>query len=130
MTNSFWVRFPSHLLKDLLLFVCPSFFFDKRSQNHSKAEVVWDLWRSSCPVFLLLQGDQTMLSRTMSEQLVNICKNGDITTSLGNLCQCSIMLTVKNVFPHIQMQPLVFQFVPTASSVTGIVTKFHYRWKE
>ena len=37
------------------------------------------------------------LPRTISRQLLNISMNGDSTTSLGNLCQCSVALTVKSV---------------------------------
>ena len=33
--------------------------------------------------------------RTMSRRLLNISKDGDSTTSLGNLCQCSAPHTVK-----------------------------------
>jgi len=51
----------------------------------------------------------------MSRELLNIPKNGDFTNSLGTLCQCSVTLTVKEVFPHVQTEPLVFQFVPIAS---------------
>lgn len=41
------------------------------------------------------------------------------TTSLANLCQCSIPFTVKKAFPDIQPKP-PFPFVPIASSpVTG-----------
>lgn len=35
--------------------------------------------------------------RTMSRQLVNICKDGDTIISLGNLFWCSIILTIKIV---------------------------------
>lgn len=43
----------------------------------------------------------------MSRQLLNISRDGDSTTSLGKLCQCSVTPTVKKCFlPH------VFQFVP------------------
>ncbi|XP_074997864.1 armadillo repeat-containing protein 1 isoform X2 [Calonectris borealis] len=34
----------------------------------------------------------------MSRQLLNISKGGDSTTSLANLCQCSVTLTVKKCF--------------------------------
>jgi len=36
-------------------------------------------------------------------------KRGDSTASLGNLCLCSVTFTV---FPDVQMEPPVFQFVP------------------
>lgn len=41
-------------------------------------------------------------------------KDGDSTTSLGNLYQCSVPLMVK-VFPDGQMQPHMLWFVPIAS---------------
>jgi len=55
----------------------------------------------------------------MLRQLLNISKDGDATTSLDNPCQCSVILMVK-VFPDVQREPPVFQFVPIASHpVTG-----------
>jgi len=54
------------------------------------------------------------LSMTMSRLFLNISKEGDSTTSLGNLCQCSITLTVKKVFPDVQREPPLLQFLPIA----------------
>jgi len=38
------------------------------------------------------------LPRIMSRWLLNVSKNGDCTTSPGNLCQCSATLTVRKCF--------------------------------
>ena len=51
------------------------------------------------------------LPRTVSRWLLNMSKDGDSTVSLGNLCQYSVPLTVKKVFPNVQTEPPVFQFV-------------------
>lgn len=46
-------------------------------------------------------------------RLLNIPKDGDYTSSLGNLCQYSVTLTVKVLFCHIQRESHVFQpFTP------------------
>lgn len=54
------------------------------------------------------------------KQLLNIHKEGDSTTTLGNLCQCSITLMVKKVFSDVQSKPPVLQFAPIAS---GLITR-------
>lgn len=43
----------------------------------------WNCFRSSC------------LLRTMSSEVLNISRDGDFTTSLGNLFQCLTTLTIK-----------------------------------
>lgn len=45
------------------------------------------------------RGTQSRLPRTMTRQLLKICKEGDYTTSPGSLCQGSITCTVKTCFP-------------------------------
>lgn len=55
--------------------------------------------RSSCPEFCL-------------GRLLNIPKHGDYTTSLGNLCQYSVTLTVKEHLCHIQRNLLCFSLLP------------------
>jgi len=56
----------------------------------------------------------------MSGWLLNISKYGVSITSLEYLCQCSDILTVKKKFCHVEMEPPVFQFVPSVSCpVTG-----------
>ena len=70
--------------------------------------------------WLRLEGTQSQLPRTMSRWLLNFSKDGDSTSSLGNLCPCSVNLTVEKVFPNVQREPPVFRFVPVASGpVTG-----------
>lgn len=49
----------------------------------------------------------------MSRQLLKTSKKWNSTTSLGNLCQC--FDTCKEVFPNVQMEPPVFQSVPSVS---------------
>ena len=62
--------------------------------------------------------------RATSRRLLNISKDGESTTSLGNLCQCLVTSHSQKVFPDVQREPPVFQFVPIASCpVTG------YHWK-
>lgn len=55
---------------------------------------------------------QSQSSRITPRQLSNISKDGELSTSLGNLC--SVTLTGK-VFTDIQREPLVFQCVPITS---------------
>ena len=45
------------------------------------------LWRSSGPTSLLKQGHLEQVARTMLRWLLNISKEGDSTTPVGNLCQ-------------------------------------------
>ena len=52
------------------------------------------------------------LLRTMFRQLLNISKDGDRTTSLGNLCQSSITLTVKRGFLMFRWSLLCFNLCP------------------
>lgn len=44
------------------------------------------------------RGTESRLPRTMSRSLLKISKEGDFTTSLGNLCQCFITHTVWKCF--------------------------------
>ena len=64
---------------------------------------------------------QSQLPRTMPRGLLSISKDGDSTTSLGNLCHPQS----KKMFPDVQKEPPVFQVVPTAP---GPGTEHH--WKE
>jgi len=62
---------------------------------------------------------QSWLLRTVPRWLLSISHVGDSTTSLGNLCQESVTITAKKVFPGVHGEPPVF-FVPTGTSpVTG-----------
>lgn len=70
---------------------------------------------------------QSRLSRTMSRQILSLPRSteGDATTTLGNVCRCSVTCTVKKCFLMFRQSFLCFLFVPMASCpVTG-----HY-WKE
>ncbi|KAM4784730.1 uncharacterized protein ACIQIH_004007 [Cyanocitta cristata] len=62
---------------------------------HGRIEAGRDLWRSSGPASLL---KQSQLPRTMSRRLPSISSEGGSTTSLGNLCQCSVTLRVQKYF--------------------------------
>lgn len=87
------------------------------STNHRINEVGREFWSSS--------GTQAgsprsgcSLSRSVSRWLLIISKDGASKLSLGNLCECLISLTV--MFPDVQMEFSVFQFVPIPSGpVTG-----------
>ena len=88
-------------------------------QNHRMAELGRDLCRSSCPA------TSRRLHRTISRWLLSISKDGDSTTSLGNLCQCRSPSQWKSVSSFVQREPPIFQFVPVVSGpVTG------HQWKE
>ena len=77
-----------------------------------------DFWNSSSWTLLLKQSHLELVAQD------DVCEDGDSTTSLGNLCQCSVTLTVK-LFPDVQREPPAFQFVPIASCpATG------HHWKE
>jgi len=64
---------------------------------------------------LLKQLPYSRLCRKSSRQVLINSREGNSTASLGSLFQCSVTLTVKKFFPHVQMELPVFQFVPIAS---------------
>ena len=47
---------------------------------------------------LLQQGHPELVPRTTSGELLKISEDGDYTTSLGSLCQCSVTCTVWKYF--------------------------------
>jgi len=53
------------------------------------------------------------LPGTMSRWLLSISKVGDSTTSLGNLCQCSVTFTVKKHFLTFRGNLLCFSLSPS-----------------
>lgn len=57
----------------------------------------------------------------MSRWLFNISMDGDSTTSLGKLCQCTVLI-VKKVLPEVQREPPAFLFVPFAAPVLWLGT--------
>lgn len=69
-----------------------------RSQNQRMSEFGRDLWRPSGPIPLLKQSHLDRLPRTMHRWCLNISRAGDSITSLCNLWQWSVILTVKKCF--------------------------------
>ena len=69
-----------------------------KTLGHKITQVGGCLWGSSRPTPLPTQGPLEQVPKTVSRQLLIISKNGDSTTFLGNLCQCSVTLTVKKAF--------------------------------
>ena len=66
------------------------------------------------------------LHRTLSRWILNISREGDSTTSLGSLCQCSITLRVKKFFlTSVQLELPLLQFVPIAPCPVA-----EHHWKE
>lgn len=63
-------------------------------ENHRIVGVGRDLWRSSSPTFHKAV-PLRKLHGLVSRRVLNISWEGDFTTSLGSLCQCSDTLTVK-----------------------------------
>lgn len=61
------------------------------SQTHSS-------WKGSLGIesnTLLKQDPYSRLCRKLSQWILNVCRDGDSTVSLGRLFQCSVTLTVK-----------------------------------
>jgi len=52
------------------------------------------------------------LHRTLSRQVLNISREGDSTTSVGSLCQCSVTLRVKKLFLMFRRNFLCFSLCP------------------
>jgi len=61
-------------------------------------EVGRDLWRLLGPSLLLRQGHLEPVVQDCPDDFLSICEDGDFTASLGNLCQCSVTLTMKKDF--------------------------------
>lgn len=82
----------------------------KGSQNHRITEQQngWS-WKGPLEVI--------GLPKTMSRHLLNRAKEGDSATSLGNLCQGSVILRMVKCF---LMESPMFQFMPIAS----------WKWRE
>ena len=69
------------------------------SQNHRMLGVRRDLCGSSSPTFLPKQGHlQQAAQDSLSRRVLHISREGESTTSLGNLFQCSVTLRVKKFF--------------------------------
>jgi len=54
------------------------------------------------------------LHRKVSRWVLNISREENSATSLLDVFQCFVNLKVKNFFSHVQMELVVFQFVPVA----------------
>ena len=76
------------------------------------AEVGRDLRRSPGPTLCSSRATQSQLPSTMSIGLLNISKDGDSAVSLGNLCQCSVTLTVIKCFLMFRGNLLCFRLCP------------------
>lgn len=72
-----------------------SIYFSKpHTQNQRTAEVRrMDLWRSSGANPLIKHGHLEQAAE--DHQLLNIFSNRHSTTTLSNVCQCSVILTIK-----------------------------------
>jgi len=64
-------------------------------QNHRAVRVGRDLCGSSSPTLCRSRVTTSRLHRTLSRWVLNISREGDSTTSLGSLLQCSGTLRVK-----------------------------------
>ena len=71
------------------------------SQNHRMFRVGRDLCGSPSPTPCPSRVTQSRLHRTSSRRVWNISREGDATTSLGSLFQCSITLRVKKFFVNV-----------------------------
>ena len=70
----------------------------KELANHRIAGVGRDFKSSSSPTALLKQLSYSRSHRQASRWILNVFIEGDSTTSLGNLFQCSVTLMVKKFF--------------------------------
>ena len=77
------------------------------------AEVGKHPWSLSSPTFLLKAGSARAGCTGPCHQFLNVSRDGDSTSHLGNLCQCMTTLTVKDFLRNtrkskLPMFPLVF----------------------
>jgi len=82
------------------------------SRNHRMFGVGRDLWGSSSTTPCRSKVTQSRLHRTVSRQVFNISREGDSTTSLGSLCQCSVTLRGKKFFLMFSWNFLCFSLCP------------------
>lgn len=78
-----------------------------------------DLWRSSSQMPGSKQVSSSRLLRALPGSVLIISKDGESTTSAGNLFQHLTILTVRKVFSYGFVELSVFEFVPIVSSFTG-----------
>ena len=72
--------------------------FLKCCLNHRMVEVGGDLGGHLVGAPCSARATLSLLSRTVSRQLLNISEGGDSTTALGKLCQCLVTPAVKKWF--------------------------------
>lgn len=83
-----------------------------KSQNHRKVEFGRNLWRPSGQTVCSRKATYRQLPMTMSSWFFSTSKEGDSTTSMGNLCQCSVIFTVKKCFFMFRRNLLHFSLCP------------------
>ena len=84
-------------------------------------KVGMDLWKSSDPNLLFKQGLLGQVA--MTRQLLHISTGEDSTTSLGNLFQCSVTLTLKKFFHTLVWNFLCSSFRPLLLVLLLHITK-------
>lgn len=81
-----------------------------KKQNHRVVEVGRNLWRSSGPTPLLKWGHPEPVAQDPVQMAFG---DGDSTTSLANLGQCSVTLIVTKCFPMFMWHLLCFSLYPS-----------------
>ena len=90
------------------------------SQNHRLAEVGRDVWRSSGLTPLLKQGHLEMVAQDHAQMAFEYLQGWRLHNLTGQPVPVLSHPHGEKVFPDVQREPAVFQFVPIAScSATG-----------
>jgi len=84
----------------------------KRSQNHRMFRVGRDLCGSYSPTLLLKQDHLQQAAWDLVQVGLSISREGDSTTSLGSLFQCSATLQIKKFFLMFSWNFLCFSLCP------------------
>ena len=82
------------------------------SQNHRLVGFGRDLCGSSSPTPCRSRVTYSRLHRTLSRWILNISREGDSTTSLSSLFQCSVTLRGKKFFLMFRRNFLCFSLCP------------------
>ena len=90
----------------------PMIMQNRESQNYRMLRGGRDLCGSSSPTPCSSRVTQSRLHRTASRWVLNFSREGDSTTSLGNLFQCSVTLRVKKFFLMFSWNFLCFSLCP------------------
>uniref|UniRef100_A0A8B9PTS4 Tectonin beta-propeller repeat containing 2 n=1 Tax=Apteryx owenii TaxID=8824 RepID=A0A8B9PTS4_APTOW len=88
---------------------------NNQSQNHRIAEVGRDLWRSSSPTPLLKQGHLEHIVQDRIQACFEYLQRRRLHNLSGQPVPVLCHPHSEKVFPHVQMEASVFQFVPVAS---------------